>query len=73
MPTWEHIINDARIVNIDNIALCCCSCNASKGAKALATWINSNYCKKKKITIQTVADVVKRALVPLQRSGEEGA
>ena len=63
MPTWEHIINDARIVNPNNIALCCCSCNASKGAKLLKVWINSNYCICKNITAKTVAEVVKRALI----------
>ena len=34
-PTWEHIVNDIRINTKDNIALCCTSCNASKGAKKL--------------------------------------
>lgn len=34
-PSWEHIINDIRIIGSDNIALCCMSCNASKGAKLL--------------------------------------
>lgn len=46
MPTWEHIINNAKIINRNNIALCCCSCNASKGAKDLSVWINSSYCLK---------------------------
>jgi len=32
-PSWEHIINDASIITRENIALCCISCNASKGAK----------------------------------------
>ena len=44
--SWEHIVNDARIVNRENIAKCCVSCNASKGAKDLAIWLESNYCKK---------------------------
>lgn len=61
-PTWEHIINDIRINGTDNIALCCMSCNASKGAKLLEYWLESNYCKKKKITVDTVAIVVKNAL-----------
>lgn len=65
MPTWEHIVNDARIITIDNIALCCCSCNASKGAKSLTLWLVSNYCLSKNITPETVADVAKRALVAL--------
>ena len=33
--TWEHIINDARIITRENIARCCMACNSSKGKKAL--------------------------------------
>jgi hypothetical protein len=61
-PTWEHIVNDARIINRENIARCCCSCNASKGGKDLANWLKSDYCKTRGITEDTVAEVVKRAL-----------
>jgi hypothetical protein len=61
-PTWEHIVNDARIINRENIARCCFSCNASKGTKNLADWLESSYCKKRGISENTVADVVKRAL-----------
>ena len=43
-PSWEHIVNDIRINNKNNIALCCTSCNASKGAKLLEDWLKSNYC-----------------------------
>ncbi len=60
--TWEHIINDAKIITEENIALCCCSCNASKGAKKLSDWLNSNYCNNKKININNVSLVVKRHL-----------
>lgn len=58
--TWEHIINDIRINSIENIALCCGSCNASKGAKSLEAWLKSNYCNTKAITINNVASVVKK-------------
>lgn len=58
-PTWEHIINDIRINGSDNITLCCGSCNASKGAKILADWLNSKYCLTKGITKDNVATVVK--------------
>ncbi len=61
-PTWEHIINDIRINGSDNIALCCGSCNASKGVKKLEDWLNSNYCSSKGITTETVAQVVKTFL-----------
>jgi 5-methylcytosine-specific restriction endonuclease McrA len=61
-PSWEHIINDIRINGSDNIALCCMSCNASKGSKLLEDWLESDYCKKKEITVDSVAEVVKLAL-----------
>lgn len=50
LPTWEHIVNDARIICKKNIARCCFSCNASKGAKDLKLWLDSDYCKKHGIT-----------------------
>ncbi|HIA11538.1 MAG TPA: HNH endonuclease [Flavobacteriales bacterium] len=61
-PSWEHIINDIRINGIDNITLCCMSCNASKGAKLLEDWLESYYCKSKEITVDSVASVVKNAI-----------
>lgn len=62
MATWEHIINDARIVTRENIALCCCACNASKGQKALLDWLQSTYCKKLGIHEGSVAQVIRDAL-----------
>ena len=58
-PTWEHIINDIKINGPDNIALCCGSCNASKGSKLLNEWLNSQYCINKGITRESVANVIK--------------
>jgi hypothetical protein len=62
VATWEHIVNDARIVTRENIARCCVSCNASKGTKTFSEWLASAYCQKHGITQDTVADVVRRAL-----------
>lgn len=62
-PTWEHIVNDARIVNRENIARCCSSCNASKGAKDLGVWLGSAYCQRRGIAPESIAEVAKRALV----------
>ena len=62
-PSWEHIINDARIVTNRNIVRCCISCNASKGAKDIRVWLESPYCKRKGITRDSVAQVVKDFLV----------
>jgi hypothetical protein len=61
-PSWEHIVNDEKIVTRENIARCCISCNASKGAKLLSEWLESGYCKRRGITKETVAPVVKRAI-----------
>ena len=61
-PSWEHIVNDIRINGTDNIALCCMSCNASKGSKLLEDWLESDYCRKKEITVDSVDEVVKMAL-----------
>lgn len=62
VATWEHIINDATIVNRDNIALCCAACNSSKGAKDLIEWLESNYCKTHDITADSVAKIVRKAM-----------
>ena len=60
--TWEHIINDEKIITRENITRCCVSCNASKGTKALKDWLNSNYCRNKGITSNSVAQIIKNAL-----------
>ena len=61
-PTWEHIINDIKINGPDNIAICCGSCNASKGRKHLDDWLNSKYCATRGITKGNVAKVVREHL-----------
>lgn len=60
--SWEHIINDVRIATLDNIALCCVGCNASKGAKLLADWLASPHAKRRGISAQTISPVVLAAL-----------
>ena len=67
-PTWEHIINDIRINGPENVALCCGSCNASKGTKKLEEWLESKYCITKGITRYSVAAVVKEH-IEKQKSG----
>src|SRR2546427_11258093 len=73
IATWEHIVNDARIVNRGNIAGCCFSCNSAKGTKKLSDWLESDYCKKRGITRNTVTEVVKRALVVQPNVPDKGA
>ncbi len=61
-PSWEHIVNDARITTRDNIALCCVGCNASKGQRDVGAWLAGAYCAAKGIAPETVAPIVRRAL-----------
>ncbi|MDQ6956285.1 MAG: hypothetical protein Q9M21_03715 [Mariprofundaceae bacterium] len=60
--SWEHIINDAKIITIENIALCCCGCNASKGQKQLSVWLQTKYCKERGINPKSVAIIIKQAI-----------
>jgi len=60
--SWEHIINDAKIITRENITLCCCGCNASKGQKQLSVWLQSKYCKEHGIGAETIAPIVKQAI-----------
>lgn len=60
--SWEHIVNDIRITSLENIALCCVGCNASKGSKDLVSWVYSENARKRGVTSETLADVVKAAL-----------
>jgi hypothetical protein len=70
--SWEHIVNDARIVTRENIVRCCVGCNASKGTKTLEQWLNSAYCRERHITPESVAAVVRAALA-LSRGATGGA
>jgi hypothetical protein len=65
--TWEHIINDARIVTRENIARCCVACNSSKGQKTLSDWLQSAYCKRRGVSMETVSEVAKQALLRATR------
>ncbi len=60
--SWEHIINNEQIITRENIALCCCGCNASKGRKVPSMWLQSKYCKERGITPNSVAPIIKHAI-----------
>lgn len=68
MATWEHIDNaDNTTENVDklNIALCCGSCNSSRGKKDLIEWIKTApRCKREKINIEKVSksEVIRKYL-----------
>lgn len=56
--SWEHIINDAKIITRENITLCCCGCNASKGQKQLSVWLESTYFKERGVCSESVAPII---------------
>ncbi len=60
--SWEHIVNDISLATIDNIASCCVGCNASKGAKELRVWLDSDNARHRGISASTLAAVVVAAL-----------
>jgi len=60
--SWEHIINDAIVISRENIALCCCGCNASNGQKQLSVWPKTKYCKERGISPESVAPIIKQAI-----------
>ncbi len=64
--SWEHIINDASIITKYNICLCCRGCNASKGQKKLSDWLQTKYCQERNITFETVAPIIKEAILKAQ-------
>ena len=64
--SWEHIVNDEKIITRENIALCCCGCNSSKGQKEISVWLQSKYCKEHNITPDSVAPIIKQAIANRQ-------
>jgi hypothetical protein len=62
VASWEHIINDEKIITRENIALCCRGCNSSKGQKQLSVWLQSKYCRERAISKDSVAPIIKKAI-----------
>ncbi|TSC89382.1 MAG: hypothetical protein G01um10145_539 [Microgenomates group bacterium Gr01-1014_5] len=50
MPPWN---------NASTVAICCWSCNSSRGSKKLLDWFKGEYCLIKKINEKTVAKPVR--------------
>ena len=58
LATIEHLNHLPPWDNPKTIAICCQSCNSSRGDKPILEWFKSEYCKEKNITPSTVADPV---------------
>jgi hypothetical protein len=58
---WDSVqdFNSKNMPVYPIIAICCWSCNSSRGRKPLLEWFQSNYCKKWNISQTTVSKVVR--------------
>lgn len=57
--TIEHLNHLPPWDNPRTIAICCLSCNSSRGNKPLLKWFESSYCRTHKISLSTVAKPVR--------------
>jgi hypothetical protein len=56
--TIEHLNHLPPWDNPETIAICCGSCNSSRGPKPLMQWFGSPYCQQRGISPSTVARAV---------------
>ena len=56
--TIEHLNHLPPWNNPRTIAICCCSCNSSRGRRMILEWFKSKYCIKRGINPNTVAQPV---------------
>jgi len=56
--TVEHLNHLPPWSNPRTVAICCGSCNSSRGKKTILEWFKSKYCKENNITPSTVAEPV---------------
>jgi len=61
--TIEHLNHLPPWDNPDTVAICCKSCNSSRGAKPVCHWFKTEYCKSKNINIETVSKVVQEYIL----------
>ena len=69
MPSIEHLHETPPFywqegLKEDGLAVCCCSCNSSRGNKSLQSWFQTPYCTRRDVPINsdTVAKPVKEYL-----------
>jgi len=71
--TIEHLNLDGPFdtsegLKVEDVVICCCACNSSRGTKRLLDWFKSDYCVSRHINEDTVAEPVKKYLreLPLE-------
>ena len=58
--TIEHLNYLPPWNNPATVAICCGSCNSSRAQKKLVDWFKSQYCLDRNISVDTVAEPVKK-------------
>ena len=56
--TIEHLNRFPPFNDPSTIAICCMSCNASRGNKKIIDWFETKYCRQHSIGLTTVAQSV---------------
>jgi hypothetical protein len=60
--TIEHLNHLPPWDDPETVAICCWSCNSSRGNKPLRAWFTSSYCRARGIDETTVAEAVRHYL-----------
>ena len=60
--TIEHLNHLPPWDNPETVAICCWSCNSSRGNRLLRDWFTSVYCRTRGINETTVAEPVREFL-----------
>ena len=58
-PTIEHLNHLPPWDNIETVAICCWSCNSSRGNRLITQWFEGAYCRERNINYDTVAAAVR--------------
>lgn len=68
-PFYKDEVCNGRVLKLEGLAICCRSCNSSRGKLELRTWFSCNYCKDKDNPISeiTVAKQVREYLKQEQK------
>ncbi len=60
--TIEHLNHLPPWDNPETVAICCWSCNASRGNRLLRDWFTRDYCRARGISETTVASPIREYL-----------
>ncbi len=67
LATIEHLNFDGPFyvsdgLRMEDVVICCCACNASRGTRRVLDWFKTKYCVSRNINEVTVAEPVRKYL-----------